>query len=77
VWLPKGLPRSKDYSTAAYRRALGIPDLIQTDLLLQSRLDRRSGSHHHSSYVNEYYEVLPFVALSRSALVVALGSTRP
>jgi hypothetical protein len=39
MWLPEGLRRSEDYSTAACRRAAGIPDLIQTDLLPQSRLD--------------------------------------
>jgi hypothetical protein len=40
-----------------------IPNLIQTDLLLQSRLDQRPGDHRCSPYVYEYYEVLPFVAL--------------
>jgi hypothetical protein len=36
MWLPEGLRRSKVNSTAAHRRAVGIPDPIQTDLLLQS-----------------------------------------
>jgi hypothetical protein len=41
MWLPEGLCRSKDYSTTARRCATGILDRIQTDLLLQSRLDQR------------------------------------
>jgi hypothetical protein len=52
--------------------------LIQTNLLLQSRLDQRSGGRHLSPYVYEYYEVLPLVALSHCASVVATSSsTRP
>jgi hypothetical protein len=78
VWLPEWLRRSEDYSIAACRCAAGIPDLIQTDLLLQSRLDQRSGGHHHSPYVYEYSEVLPFVQPGRCAGVVATSSsTRP
>jgi hypothetical protein len=42
VWLPEGLRRSEDYVTATHHRVVRILDLIQTDLLLQSRLDRRS-----------------------------------
>jgi hypothetical protein len=65
-------------STAARHCAARIPDLIQTDLLPQSRLDQRSGGHHHSPYVYKYYEVLPLVALSRCVSVVAISwSTRP
>jgi hypothetical protein len=59
VWLCEGLRRSKDYSTAAHRHAARILDLIQTDLLLQSCLDQRSGGHHRSPYVYKYSEVLP------------------
>jgi hypothetical protein len=63
-------------STVARHHAAGILDLIQTDLLPQAQLDQRSGGHHRSSYVYEYYEVLPFVALSCCAGVVGTsGST--
>jgi hypothetical protein len=36
---PRRATRSEDYSIAAHRCATGIPDLIQTDILLQSWLD--------------------------------------
>jgi hypothetical protein len=76
MWLLKGLRRSEGqlhrYTPSCYK----ISDLIQTDLLPQSRLDQRSRGHHHSPYVYEYYEVLPLVALSCCAGVVALESWR-
>jgi hypothetical protein len=65
--------RSTSLATARHRAA-GIPDLIQTDLLPQSRLDQRSEGHHRSPYVYEYYEVLSLVALSHCPGVVALMS---
>jgi hypothetical protein len=42
VWLPEGLRKSEDYSTAAHHHAEGIQHLIQIDLLPQYQLDRRS-----------------------------------
>jgi hypothetical protein len=39
MWLREGLHRSEFKSTTAHRRAAGIPDRIQTDLLPQSQLD--------------------------------------
>jgi hypothetical protein len=57
VWLPEGLHRSKGNSIAAQRSTVRILDRIQTELLLQSRLDSRSGRSHHSPYVYMYYEV--------------------
>jgi hypothetical protein len=75
MWLPERLHRSEDYSTTACLHATEILDLIQTDLLPQSRLDQRSGGHHHSPYVYEYYDVSPLVALSRCTGVVAVSSS--
>jgi hypothetical protein len=72
----KGCVGANINSTTARHRATTILDLIQTDLLLQSRLDQRSRGHHRSLYVYECYEVLPLVALSRCASVVALESWR-
>jgi hypothetical protein len=48
----------KDYSTAARHRAAKFPIPIQTNLLLQSLLDRRSRGHRQLPYVCEYSEVL-------------------
>jgi hypothetical protein len=52
-------------------------DLIQTDLLLQFRLDQRSGGLHRSPYVYESLEVLPLVAPGRCAIVATSISTCP
>jgi hypothetical protein len=80
LFLPCGSPKdcagAKVHSTtarchAACCHAAGILNLIQTDLLSQSRLDQRSEGHHRSPYVYEYYEVLPLVALSHCFGVVA------
>jgi hypothetical protein len=57
MWLTKGLRRSEGDSTAACQSAAGILDLIQTDLLPQSRLDLIQ-KELSSPYVYEYYEVL-------------------
>jgi hypothetical protein len=59
MWLPEGLHRSQDYSTAACCHAEGILDLIQIDLLPQSWPGQRSGGHHRSLYAYDYSEVLP------------------
>jgi hypothetical protein len=48
----------KDYSTTARRRAAKFPVPIQTNLLPQSLLDRRSRGHRRLPYVCEYSEVL-------------------
>jgi hypothetical protein len=75
---PKGYVGMKVNSTVARHQVAEILDLIQTDLLSQSRLDQKSRGHHCSPYVYEFYEVLPLVALSRCAYVVATSrSTRP
>jgi hypothetical protein len=58
VWLPEGLHRTEGDSITARRIPAGIPDRIQINLLLQSRLDPRSGRSHRSPYVYEYYEVM-------------------
>jgi hypothetical protein len=42
---------AKVNSSATRCRAARIPDLIQTDLLPQSRLDQRSGGYHRSPYM--------------------------
>jgi hypothetical protein len=59
VWLTEGLHQSEGDSTTARQSAAGIPDRIQTDLLVQSRLDPDpEGVIMRRPYVCEYNEVL-------------------
>jgi hypothetical protein len=80
VWLQEGLRRSKVNSTAARRRAAGIPDMIQYRSTSAFSAGTETGRSHRSSYVYAYSEVLHLwrqvIHRYHRSGVVAVRSTR-
>jgi hypothetical protein len=72
MWLPEGLRRSEVNSTTARHHAAGIPDLIQTDLLPQSRLDREIPEEVIVHHMCMKLRGVALVALIRCAGVIIL-----